>query len=430
MAASSKISKLSNIQYDKVMLFEGNFAENSQGRISFDFFDKMSFKSKLAESFVSAQKTNVGQLLRRGKYKLNNSVFITPKNDIFILYNTSNDAVIAKGSRKKVKLALNVVTREFVAYKAIRELHDPNERNAIIDEYELGLTLTGGSFCKPIEGTLRIEHDRIVYLEEYMPCGDLTRLHDQSIEEKGVLPLALQMASTLADLHDQGYLSRDIKPANYFIERNKEGILKIRLGDFGEAVPIDSISLKKQLPMWTYGFVSPEYKRAAATELRDERLQAVAEETTVKSDSWALGISMLAIFQERLSEFIDANPTLKEFLKSKDQDAFVEGLMNDSPWIKNPENENSLEYVIYKLLIVDPEERWSPRQAADHLRVMTLEPFTETSSLIAMDSPSSLEEAKLVDVMSVERKEADSFPLDFSLSDLRKAVEELFDPLG
>jgi serine/threonine protein kinase len=416
MSIYNALNKNNNATSQWRSLLDENRVKNDFS--SFDFFEKLNFQIKIENSSATAKKQGVGQLLRRKVHALKRSVFITPSNEIFILFNTRDDRCIAKGAQKKVKLALNVKTGKICAYKVSRELHDPKERKAGIKEYQLGLSLTGSSLCKPIAGSLRIEEDRIVYLEEYMPFGDLTHFLHQPIEPAAILPLAVQMASTSAELHAQGYISRDLKPANYFIESMDQGIPKIRLGDFGEAVPISKETTKKQKPMWTYGFVAPEYKRAAMKE-RPERAAAVAECTTEKLDSWALGMSMLSVFHGNLGGFIDSNPQLTAFLNAEDQDAFIEVLLNDSDWIQEPENKNTIEYVIYKLLIVDPEQRWTPEQAANYLNSIEIDPFIYAPE-ISQQSTHSEEENHPSDLVPQEHND-DSFEITFDLQELIKA---------
>ncbi|MBY0529275.1 MAG: protein kinase [Rhabdochlamydiaceae bacterium] len=374
-----------------------------------DLFEKLNFQVKFEASCKAAKQQGVGQLMRRKVHSLKRSIYVAPNNEIYILFNTRDDRLIAHGGQKKVKLALNVKTGKLCAYKVTRNVHDPKEKKALIKEYHLGLSLSGSSFCKPIEGTLRVEEDRIAYLEEYMPFGDLTCLMDQPIEQNVISSLALQMAETCAALHEQGYVSRDIKPANYFIERIDHGIPKIRLGDFGEAVALRKQSSKKQEPMWTYGFVAPEYIRAARTE-RSQRNAPVAEGTTEKLDSWALGMSLLSVFNRNLHGFIQSNPALSAFIHSDDQNGFTEELFNDSSWIQQPENKNTLEYVIYKLLIVDPAKRWTPRRAADYLASIELEfPSTSVETFQEPD-------------LETERSYDDSYPIAFDLDELTKAA--------
>lgn len=355
--------------------------------------EKNNFQKTLIKAAKRARKEGIGQLLRRGPYHLKRSVYITAQNEIFILNNTKEDRVIASGGQKKVKLALNPINGQVAAYKVTRWLYDPQQRQEIIEEYELGLKLKGDALCHPIEGSLRVESDRVVYLEQYMPHKDLTRFFDKPIERDYIIPLAFQMAHALAQLHMQGYISRDVKPANFFVESIDRGEIKIRLGDFGEAVPIALMTSKKQRPIWTPGYVSPEYKRAAS-KAEPERSLAIAEATTKKIDSWALGISMLTLFKHELVEFIDANPKLKAFLESEDQNEFVENLTKKTKWIKKPKNKNTLEYIIYRLLRINPNRRWTPKHAEHYLKTMSRpllnDPSEEAMSLTVPSDAESM----------------------------------------
>jgi hypothetical protein len=87
---------------------------------------------------------------------------------------------------------------------------------------------------------------------------------------------------------------------------------------------------------------------------------------------------MLTAFQAYLDpNFLQANPKVIELLTQAPGKVlgwlttnwYLSPLSQDD-WMKEPQNQQSLEYVIWKLLQVDPDKRWTPQQAADYLQLL------------------------------------------------------------
>ena len=85
--------------------------------------------------------------------------------------------------------------------------------------------------------------------------GDLQSLVMKSgpLREDHALRLLRDCAAGLAAVHDAGWISRDIKPANILLEANGNP----RLSDFGVAVPIDAVPNDNQIA-GTPSYLAPE----------------------------------------------------------------------------------------------------------------------------------------------------------------------------
>jgi class 3 adenylate cyclase len=116
---------------------------------------------------------------------------------------------------------------------------------------------------------------------EYFPAGSLKQVVAGPISSRQALSLLAQAASALAEIHRNGIVHRDVKPANFMVREN--GV--IALADFGVAKDLSSDITKTQSGI---SFGSPYY-------LSPE--QAKGETTDHRSDLYSLGV----IFYEMLT---------------------------------------------------------------------------------------------------------------------------------
>lgn len=116
---------------------------------------------------------------------------------------------------------------------------------------------------------------------EYFPTGSLKQVVSGPISSRQALSLLAQAASALAEIHRNGIVHRDVKPANFMVRAN--GV--IALADFGVAKNLSSDTTKTQAGV---SFGSPYY-------LSPE--QAMGNATDHRSDLYSLGV----IFYEMLT---------------------------------------------------------------------------------------------------------------------------------
>ncbi len=103
------------------------------------------------------------------------------------------------------------------------------------------------------------------------------------IPENKVWGLLADMARAIKHVHDKGYVHLDIKPSNFFV--NKEGQLK--LGDFGIAVDVSRIeNLVDSDQCGDSIYMAPELLKSQLP---------LKQRLTQKADIFSLGASLLEI---------------------------------------------------------------------------------------------------------------------------------------
>ncbi len=126
---------------------------------------------------------------------------------------------------------------------------------------------------------------------EYLEGGDL----DDRVRERGPLPVEeavdfiLQACVAVAEAHSLGIIHRDLKPANLYCVRRSDGLLSIKVLDFGISKLADrpgappSVSLTKtNSSMGTPVYMSPEQMESARS-------------VDARTDIWALGVILYEI---------------------------------------------------------------------------------------------------------------------------------------
>lgn len=328
---------------------------------------------RLNEIKTEVEQTGEAQLLFREESHLPRTLLITPSGMYVLLNRKTNqgqgatDQILGEGAFKKVYKAINLNTGKKAAYCSVAiDSSNPKEVNEA--EYHLHHNL-GEITCRPVSHSLvtkRFKKDpsqhRTCYLMEKMKgqlWDAITRRHIDRASERSRIDLAKQMAILVAHFHRLGQRHRDIKPMN-FLYFFHEGKVVVRLADFGLAT------------------VEERYhKNLVGTELYSspEALRKTAYHATEQNDGWQLGMTIAMLFFSQLDlSFIKGTKLLQFWQAARRgdekawiRDHWIETPIRQNQWLRAPKNQNSLEYVIYKLLQIDPTERWTPQEAAQAL---------------------------------------------------------------
>ncbi len=213
------------------------------------------------------------------------------------------------------------------------------------------------------------------FVTEYIPGLNLDEmLAQQTLPQKTVLELGIQLASGLEAAHRENVIHRDLKPGNLRV--NPDGQLKIL--DFGLAKliePIDEVAetanLNTSLSLsGTVPYMAPELLRAEAADAR--------------SDIWAAGAVLYEMATGKRA-FPDRQPSL-----------LIDAILHYDPvrpCLLNPEVSAGLEAVIQKALDREPDLRY---QSARELRA-------DLTKLLTGEELST-ETLRRTTVVEVERK--------------------------
>lgn len=207
----------------------------------------------------------------------------------------------------------------------------------IVDITDFGTTDTGAAF----------------YVMEHLEGEDLAA----AIKAVKRMPweraqnITLQLCEALQAAHDQGIIHRDVKPANFFLQKQADGSDFVKVLDFGIArlaSPKDSIVTQTGVVMGTPDFMAPE--------------QAQGRHVDHRADIYSLGAAAYAMLTGR-----------PPFVGKNEYDVIYKQLNDDpeppSTVAKDAGIPRWVDDVILRAMRKDPEERYATmRDFADALR--------------------------------------------------------------
>jgi eukaryotic-like serine/threonine-protein kinase len=129
---------------------------------------------------------------------------------------------------------------------------------------------------------------------EYLEGRDLAAM----LEERGVLPperaveLVLQACEAIAEAHGLGIVHRDLKPSNLFCVRRADGVLSVKVLDFGISKLTSPEGRKAKITHEDAVMGSPAY-------MSPEQMQA-SPEVDARTDIWALGVILFELLTGRV----------------------------------------------------------------------------------------------------------------------------------
>jgi serine/threonine-protein kinase len=149
----------------------------------------------------------------------------------------------------------------------------------------------------------RLENGAPYMVMEYLDGHDLAA----RLAERGPLPVeeavefVLQASEAIADAHALGIIHRDLKPANLFCTVRSDGMMSIKVLDFGIS-KLTAMGASQQQMTRTQGLMgSPFY-------MSPEQLQAI--KVDARSDIWALGIILYELVTGRVPFTAEGLPQL------------------------------------------------------------------------------------------------------------------------
>jgi len=206
---------------------------------------------------------------------------------------------------------------------------DPDRLERFLFEARMARSITHPNVCRVHDA---YESDGQHFLSmEYVEGEDLASLIRQigRVNQKRAIEMAHQICVGLAAAHDEGILHRDLKPANIMIDSRG----RIRITDFGLAGLANEI-IGEEITAGTPAYMSPE--------------QLTAQEVTVQSDIYSLGLVLFELFTGQPAFQADSLADLKR-LRLESQPSLPSSLHDGL--------DLTIERVILRCLKADPTDR-------------------------------------------------------------------------
>ncbi|MEZ4221827.1 MAG: serine/threonine-protein kinase [Polyangiaceae bacterium] len=197
------------------------------------------------------------------------------------------ERILGRGGIGIVAKAEHLILKHPVALKVLRQELAREQRQVVrfLREARAAVRLESEHVARVLDvGTLP---DGAPYMVmEYLEGEDLAQRLARSgpLAPQEVAGYLLEACDGLAEAHSAGIVHRDVKPANLFLARGKDGAERLRVLDFGIAKAAESESDGDFSSTETGGWVgSPRYM---SPEQMRPRLEVDA-----RTDIWALGIT-------------------------------------------------------------------------------------------------------------------------------------------
>ncbi|HEX3346394.1 MAG TPA: protein kinase [Polyangiaceae bacterium] len=217
------------------------------------------------------------------------------------------DRVLGEGGMGVVVAAHHMQLDERVALKFLREdaLDSPEAVDRFVREARAAVKIKSEHVARVID-VGKLENGAPYIVMEYLDGRDL----DAWLEERGALPLdqavefVLQACEAIAEAHALGIVHRDLKPANLFCVRRADGLLSIKVLDFGISKMTPGVSSKSEHKMTRTNAVlgSPFYM--SPEQMRSSR------DADPRSDIWSLGVILYQLVTARMPFEAEAMPEL------------------------------------------------------------------------------------------------------------------------
>ena len=282
--------------------------------------------------------------------------------------------VIGQGAFGKVRLAVIKKTGEKVAIKKVfQDKRYKNRELPIMQElHHPNIVELKSYYCTKAENSKDNSEFYLNCIMEYMPLtlSDLiikNRKHHEKFDSKTLKIFAYQMLKCIGYLHSLGIAHRDIKPQNILIDPSDNSL---KLCDFGCAKHLNKN--EKNI-----SYICSRY-------YRPPELVLGATIYTPQLDVWSMGcvIAELVLYRpifagrsasDQMTEIMKilGTPKIEEIKAMNDEFSDANKLknINKRPWkevFKGKTNDELYIDLVSKLLVYEPEKRYSPYQAMCH----------------------------------------------------------------
>lgn len=271
------------------------------------------------------------------------------------------DTPLGEGNGKKISIAIDLESLKHFASASLKDFNDPEPEILMqfqgvpgfaqihhIVQYKKAKATNQAQV-----GTSGEEKKKRILLEFYNRGDLINRLisgtHTPIRDKKQILEDLVKAAFFL---HKKGYLHRDFKPENIFLDRkNETDPLHAFLGDFGFACE-NQDEKEKNDSRGSRAYIPPEFANA----ILNTQYDCIGEITTMSRDIWSLGIVLSLLLKFFIPRWMLKNLSNNQILKMI---AAYTDLPEPTP--------NSPEHLVWEMLRKDPNQRITAEEALEHL---------------------------------------------------------------
>ncbi|CAG9767567.1 unnamed protein product [Ceutorhynchus assimilis] len=164
--------------------------------------------------------------------------------------------IIGCGHFGEVHVVKEKQTNDIYAMKTIRKFDNSTKKTSFEEERNI-MAFSNSPWLTSLQYSFQ-DSSYLFYIMDYHPGGDLLGLLHRkggSLPESAALFYIAELILALDDLHNMGYVHRDIKPDNILLDRCGH----LKLADFGSAAKLDKDKLVKAgPPVGTPDYIAPE----------------------------------------------------------------------------------------------------------------------------------------------------------------------------
>lgn len=315
----------------------------------------------IGQDVYFSTKDNVGT--QKNPAFLKRSLMFTADNQVIMHINKSAfKKIIGTGSFKVLSTAIDLKTGKELA-SARMLLDEPSNLVTFNKELYWGNRFKGRPHFVQMYGSViyasekqdlsrpTILKGRILY-ERLQGADLLNVLNNESppLTADQRLSITKQIIAIVSDLHKDGVALKDIKPDNFFIQINRDDSLEVTLIDFGFLQNMT----EPNTPQGTFEYQSPEYRNIYLDRSLNSstRKSAIQEIDRQKADIWALGLTICASLEP--DEWRNSvRMAVQEANYYKEREIDLPG---------EPIDKNSMNYLIWRMLQINPNERITARE--------------------------------------------------------------------
>lgn len=167
--------------------------------------------------------------------------------------------VIGRGHFGEVHLVQEKQTGDLYALKTIKKVENMVQKNVAFEEERNIMAKTRSVWLTSLKYAFQDE-STLFFVMDYHPGGDLLGLLQRqggTIPESAAIFYLGELVLALKDLHEMGYVYRDLKPDNVLLDRCGH----VKLVDFGSAARFNEnngLVVGGGFPVGTPDYVAPE----------------------------------------------------------------------------------------------------------------------------------------------------------------------------